>query len=92
MDVSDVCLCACSYVYMHICVDMEAISRCWVSSITLHLIFLTFIYFISICVQVLCPHAYHILAWCPKRSEEDVGPLELELEMVMSHHVSDSLN
>jgi hypothetical protein len=36
---------------------------------------------LSACVYV------HTCAWCPQRSEENVNPLTLELQIVFYHHV-----
>lgn len=34
-----------------------------------------------------CVSVHHICAWCPRRSEEALGPLELQLQRVVSHQV-----
>jgi hypothetical protein len=44
------------------------------------------IIFIFMCVTE-CMYVYHIHAWYPWRSEEVLGPLDLELQMVVSLRV-----
>lgn len=39
------------------------------------------------CVLPMFIYVYHMCAWCLQRYKES-GPLELELLMIMSHHVS----
>ena len=36
-----------------------------------------------------CMYVYHVHAWClgPSEAEEGIRPLELELQMAVSHHV-----
>lgn len=41
-----------------------------------------FVNVLPACMYVYCRHA-----WYPQRPEEGVNPLELELSMVVSHHV-----
>jgi hypothetical protein len=38
----------------------------------------------------ICVH--HILAWCPQRSEEGIGPLGTGVTDIMNHHVGAKLN
>lgn len=35
----------------------------------------------------MCMDVYHVHAWCPWRSKEVIGFLELEFQIVVSHHV-----
>lgn len=43
-------------------------------------------YFINICLNV-CLSVHHMHAWWPKRSEEGLSSLELQLQAVVSCHV-----
>lgn len=42
----------------------------------------------TMCMNVLPMYEYCVLAWCPRRLEQRVASLDLELPMVMSHIVS----
>ena len=39
--------------------------------------------YVCICMYVHCVHS-----WCLQKSEEDIGSLELELQMVVGTHVN----
>ena len=35
----------------------------------------------------VCIYVYHMLDWCPRRAEENMSPLDLELRIVVSCRV-----
>lgn len=35
-----------------------------------------------------CVHVYYICAWCMRRPERTLATLELEMQVVVGHHVS----
>lgn len=39
---------------------------------------------LKVCVWMFCLHVHHMSAWCLQRPEEDTGPLELELQMLVA--------
>ena len=44
-------------------------------------------YFMCTNVLSLCGPGHHVLSWCPQSTEESAGPLDPELQRVVSHHV-----
>lgn len=43
--------------------------------------------FLTLCLSVwpITLSGYHVYAWCPWRSEESIGSLELEFQIVMNY-------
>ena len=46
------------------------------------------------CISILsmCRYVYHVCAWYLSKSEEDRHPLDMELQVIVSHHVSVGIN
>lgn len=43
--------------------------------------------FMYVSVLPVCMFVHHTCAWCPWRSEEELDPPKLEVQVVVSHYV-----